>query len=233
VKIKIQILTVLALAFILSAHVAVGLPVNSINQLLDGLKSDDPKMVDKTIKDLGIEQGISGGFSKYEILRPWINKNDRYILILSWDPPAGYLLLLDQHGRVLSKVKSGRIKSACLREIDNKHEDILVIESNVGFGSGYGKDTYQIYAVRQDNLTKLWEDIAHLDDVYMQNKIIDGNIAFVPSSDHAADNLIYSFTEKKFMYDKQKKDWVEESKETFKKIYRFENDKFVSIEPLR
>jgi hypothetical protein len=197
-------------------------------KIIDSLRSDNPKIVDATIKSLGIEKGVSGGFKKCQVVQPWVGRsNNSFVLALSWDPPDGYIIYLDSSGRIVSKVRSGYIKGIGLHEKDQlRVVDLIIVDGRVGYGSGFIEDRFQIFAIDKEGLNKIWEGISYLEDIYMQGKTVDGIIGFEPSSNNTYD-LKYDYKVKRYDYNKDTKEFVVEQIETFSNTYTMENDKFI------
>jgi len=203
--------------------------VSAVTHILTSLGSSKETVVDKTIKSLGIERGIRGGFEKFQVLQPSQDSN-LYIIALSWNPPDGYLLLLNSEGRVLSKMKTGLIKSISLSELTRgERGDLIVIDCITDYGSSYNKDMYRIYSIKGDELHMIWEGISSLSDIYVQNNEITGLLKLISSGDSTY--LHYYFTTKRYAYDKMKNKWSIDDTGADTEDYIYNNGHFISFKP--
>lgn len=174
-----------------------------VSRLIDSLGSSNNEVVDRTIKSLGIARGNSGGFKKFQVIWPWVgNSAGSFILTLSWDPPDGYILYMDHSGKILSRVKTGYVKSIGLQEKDRLvSSDLIIVDGRVGYGSGFAEDKFQIFSIDKNGLSKAWEAVSYLDDVYMQGKVINGAIKFERfSGQDTSYSLTYDATVESYNY---------------------------------
>ncbi|MFH1148747.1 MAG: hypothetical protein V1736_13740 [Pseudomonadota bacterium] len=200
-------------------------------EVINSFRNPDASVVDKTIKYLGIERGISGGFKKYEVLQPWLGSSKSVFLFgLSWEPPDGYIVMLDDEGKVLSKAKTGYIKSIGLHESDGLDSiDLVVVDATVGYGSGFREDKFQIYSIRGDSLEKIWEGVSYLQDVMFQSKTVEGSISFEIGSDNVDYVLKYDTRTRKYSFNTKTRTWSEHKLEHQSQKYVLEDGKFVNM----
>jgi len=188
----------------------------TISNLMSSIKCGDNKIIDSTIKSLGIEKGIGGGFKKCQILQPWLPESkDIYILALSWDPPDGYILFIDESSKVISKFKTGYVISLMLQEKDDlASPDLLIVNGTTAYGSGYRKNMFKIFSISKNGLNIIWEGISYLNDIYVEGKKIYGEIAFDRNPDHGTYKLKYDTITENYSYNEETKTFVIIEKET-------------------
>lgn len=201
--------------------------------IIASLRSDNVTIVDKTLKLLGFEHGMSGGFSRFQVLQPWIEKTNRlFIFGLSWSRYDGYLVLLNSEGSIFGKYRVGYIKSISLRQVKEEGDDVIIVDTIAGTGSGIREDRYYIFTINNGALNKIWEGLSYKHEFPMAASP-EGNIKITTSinfEDLDNDNtyeLIYTINETKYFYNSKTNELSIIKTVKSSKVYIFKNNKYI------
>lgn len=208
-------------------------------KVVEALSSGDFSVVDNTLKYLGYEQGIGGGFKRFQVLQPSMRRSAPfYIFGLSWIPYKGHIVLMDSAGNILGKREVGYIKSVCLRQLEESGDDVLVVDAIFGTGTGFEEDHYYVFKVRKEGLLQAWEAISYK-NVYLlaanpkENFEITASIRFEDLNNDGIDEVIYSIHETRYLYNlKTQKLSVMKTKRSTR-AYVLKDDKYVFWKELK
>ena len=208
-------------------------------KVAEALSSENISVVDKTLKYLGIEQGIIGGFKRFQVLQPSIGRSTpSYIFGLSWVPYKGYILLMDSAGSILGKREVGYLKSVGLRQLEQSGDDAVVAETIFGTGTGFEDDHYYIFKVKKEGLFQAWEAISYK-NVYLlganpnENFEIAASIRFEDLNNDGIDELIYNIYETRYLYNLKTQKLSVARTERSTKVYTLKDNKYVFWKELK
>ena len=205
-----------------------------MTKIIESLHSEDFSIVDKTLKALGFEQGISGGFERCHVLMPRVSGSSRYYVVgLSWNPINGYILLMDPSGEILARKRVGYITSIGLRQLKASGDDAIVIDSVVGTGTGTQEARFYILNIDKQ-LSEVWEGLSYKYEYPLalapeSNYKISACIRFVARDDDKSYDLIHTLWRTTYSYreDSQTLSVIGTTETT--NTYVLRNNKFVPI----
>jgi hypothetical protein len=212
----------------------------SLWTIIDDLKSTDTSRVEKTCKSLGLERGALG-LSTVRFLEPWYGKSTQTLSIISvsWEGPFdGYLILIDSSEKVLQRLRTGYVKSIELRPLRKDGNDILIVDTIKGTGTGYRQDQLKIIKITRNGFVDIWNGISFeksfpLQIADDQNYEIKGSINFDDLNNDGVQEMLYTITQTHFFFDPQNHKLSQGKTEKIKKVYRLVNDKYVPMEAIQ
>lgn len=213
----------------------------SVLDIMKMIKSDDSMLFNKACDYLTIDYSDKSnhecisGFDKVQLLMPVLSDNKSiYIIAISWENPTNsYLIILNRDGKVLQKIKIGYIKSIMLIQLRNdNYNDTLVIEANVGTGTGINIDKYYIYTMNSQSFKEIWQGLSNDTEwpgeiAPLENYISKGVIYFDDIDDDGIRELGYEYKKTQYIYNKGNNKWVPKDSESRMEIYKFRNGKYV------
>jgi len=138
------------------------------------------------------------GLSKIQLMCPSrISEDILFVLGISWEGPKdGILLLQNKNGNVLSKIKTGYIKSIGFFDVDGDNYDEILVDSVNGVGTGYREDIFSVILIDNSRLNVIWSELSYKKSfpgllARDENYVIKGMVRFDDVDNQNAKRIVY------------------------------------------
>lgn len=229
---------ILSLIFCVSCVlVAIESQAASTFEILEGLRSSDSDIVDKTCKSLGLDRGASG-LSKVQVLFPCCAKSDNSLAVLtiSWEGPIeGYIILMGPKGNVIDKYIVGYIKNISLYPLHLEFNDDLIIDAIKGTGTGIRIDQFYIFSIVNQRFKELWSELSYeksfpLAVAKEKNYEINGTLNFEDVDGDGIKEIIYGTKYTKYIFNARSQKLLPSKSERKVKVYKLTEGKYVVLQ---